>query len=143
ADGCGKRYVADITNAPIQKFSHTGTFLTKRGSHGSGEGQFLDPEGVAVDGSGNVFVANRGNYRIQKFTNTGTFLTKWGFANPTGVAVDGSGNVFVADFTNDLIQNVSTSVPYLTDGRREGGGDGPCGSPIGDAVEGGADVLGG
>jgi hypothetical protein len=33
---------------------------------GSGDGQFTDPEGIAVDGSGNVFVAD-GNLRIEKF----------------------------------------------------------------------------
>src|SRR5437870_8169714 len=55
-----------------------GTFVTKWGSFGSGDGQFNQPRGVAVDGSGNVFVDDTGNNRIQKFTNTGTFVTKWG-----------------------------------------------------------------
>src|SRR5262245_30897493 len=70
-----------------------GTFLTKWGSPGSGDGQFSKPAGIAVDGSGNVYVADTGNNRIQKFTNTGTFLTKWGsfgsgdgqFWDPAGV----------------------------------------------------------
>ena len=30
-------------------------------------GQFIDPEGVAVDADGTVYVANSGNNRIQKF----------------------------------------------------------------------------
>ena len=41
-------------------------FLTKWGSGGSGDGQFLFPSGVAVDGSGYVYVSDRDNHRIQK-----------------------------------------------------------------------------
>ena len=44
-----------------------GTFLTKWGSFGTGNGQVSNPFGVAVDGSGNVFVAEDGNSRVQKF----------------------------------------------------------------------------
>src|SRR5439155_11111231 len=60
-------FVADTVNNRIQKFTNTGTFLTKWGSNGSGDGQFNTPVFVAVDGSGNVFVADNGNDRIQKF----------------------------------------------------------------------------
>ena len=34
------------------------TFLTKFGSQGGGEGQFFDPEAIAVDHNGNIFVAD-------------------------------------------------------------------------------------
>jgi hypothetical protein len=70
-DVSGNVYVADIdgsfTNHRIQKFTSTGTFLTKWGSAGSGDGQLNTPEGLAVDGDGNVYVADSGNHRIQKF----------------------------------------------------------------------------
>ena len=45
-------------NDRIQKFDSNGTFITKWGSHGSGDGQFYYPNGVAVDSSGNVYVAD-------------------------------------------------------------------------------------
>ena len=51
--------------------SACGTFVTKWGSFGSGNGQFNDPNGVAVDGSGNVYVADSNNNRIQKFSCSG------------------------------------------------------------------------
>ena len=56
-------------NARIQEFTNTGTFLTKWGSFGSGDGQFgsNSPTAVAVDASGDVFVADNGNNRVQKF----------------------------------------------------------------------------
>ena len=47
-----------------------GTFLTKWGSFGSGDGQFNEPDGVAIDASGNVYVADTGNNRIQKFDSS-------------------------------------------------------------------------
>ena len=54
-------------NYRIQKFSSSGVFLAKWGTEGSGDGQFKDPRGIAVDGSGNVYVADYSNNRIQKF----------------------------------------------------------------------------
>jgi hypothetical protein len=51
----------------FEKFSSSGTFITKWGSRGSGDGQFNDPWGIAVDASGNVFVADTGNDRVQVF----------------------------------------------------------------------------
>ncbi len=48
------------------------------GSHGTDNGQFNLPLGIAVDSSGNVYVADTGNYRIQKFAGQvdTTHLTK-------------------------------------------------------------------
>ncbi len=115
-------------------------FLTEWGSQGSGDGQFANPTGVAVDGSGNVFVADF-NSRIQKFTNTGTFLTKWGcpgsgdgqFSFPTGVAVDGSGNVFVAD-GNNRIQKFACAIEECTGCSSCGDVNGDGSVSIGDAL---------
>jgi tripartite motif-containing protein 71 len=60
-------FVAEEVGNRVQKFTNTGTFLTKWGSQGNGDGQFNFPYGVAVDGSGNVFVAEYNNDRVQKF----------------------------------------------------------------------------
>ncbi|TMB49822.1 MAG: hypothetical protein E6J56_22675 [Deltaproteobacteria bacterium] len=68
-DASGNVFVGDQQNARIQEFTNTGTFLTKWGSFGSGDGQFgsNSPTAVAVDASGDVFVADNGNNRVQKF----------------------------------------------------------------------------
>lgn len=42
-------------------------FVTKWGSYGTGDGEFLAPRGIAVEGSGKVFVADSANNRFQKF----------------------------------------------------------------------------
>jgi DNA-binding beta-propeller fold protein YncE len=66
-DALGSVYVADRANDRIQKFNSEGLFVTKWGSYGRGEGEFIEPVGVAVDGFGRVYVADTRNHRIQKF----------------------------------------------------------------------------
>src|SRR5262249_9802310 len=48
-------FVADRQNHNVKKFTSTGTFITKWGTSGSGDGQFGIPIGVAVDAAENVF----------------------------------------------------------------------------------------
>ena len=146
-DGSGNVYVADQNNYRIEKFDSTGTFLTKWGSSGSGDGQFNQPTGVAVDGSGNVYVADTGNRRIQKFDSAGTFLTKWSgsgdgqFLAPFGVAVDGSSNVYVVDAANRRIEKFDGTGTFLTKWGSSGSGDGQFNDPTGVAVDGSGNVF--
>jgi len=87
-------YVVDTGNNCIQKFTTSGTFVTKWGSYGSDDGQFNHPIGIVAYGS-YVYVVDSGNNRIQKFNDTGYFITKWGsagsgnsqFNNPCGIAI--------------------------------------------------------
>jgi DNA-binding beta-propeller fold protein YncE len=126
-----------------------GTFLGKFGSQGSGEGQFFDPEAVAVDENRNVFVADSGNHRIEKFTNSGIFLLQWGsmgsaegqFHTPDGVAVDADGNVFVADLNNNRIEKFDNDGIFLTSWGDAGNGDGQFSGPVGVAIDADGNVL--
>jgi DNA-binding beta-propeller fold protein YncE len=54
-------------NDRIQKFTADGTFIASWGSSGTGNGQFHDPDSIAIDSSGNVYVADWDNNRIQVF----------------------------------------------------------------------------
>ncbi len=68
------------------------------GAPGSGDGEFGDPRGVAVNGSGFIHVADQDNSRVQIFRPDGTYNGSIaGFTRPTGVAVSDSGAVYVAD----------------------------------------------
>lgn len=98
------------------------TFLLAWGQHGSVNGQFSSPNGVAIDPlSGNVYVADGGNDRIQRFSANGTFLSAWGsagsgrglFSNPVGVSVDSSGLVYVTDSGNNRIQKFTNNGTFL------------------------------
>ena len=59
--------MVDEGNNRIQKFDSNGKFITKWGTIGSGDGQFEEPTGIALDSSGNAYVVDRGNSRIQVF----------------------------------------------------------------------------
>ena len=84
-DSVGQRLRRRHGNNRIQKFDSSGTFITKWGSIGTGDGQFHSPSrGVATDSAGNVYVADAGNNRIQKFDSSGAFITKWGSSRLRG-----------------------------------------------------------
>ncbi len=62
----------------ISVFSPSGEKLGSFGMHGSHQGQFDHPVGVALDSEGNILVSDNGNKRIQKFTAKGKFLRSVG-----------------------------------------------------------------
>ena len=91
-------HVADFTGVAnqIQRFTTNGTFITSWGSTGLGEGQFINPAGIAIDSSGNVYVGDFGeNNRIQKFDSNGNYITKWSVGSPAGIAIDQNGKAYV------------------------------------------------
>jgi DNA-binding beta-propeller fold protein YncE len=59
--------VGDYANNRIQKFTSNGIYLTQWGSAGLGQGQFANPNYLAVDSLGNVYVVDRNNSRIEVF----------------------------------------------------------------------------
>jgi DNA-binding beta-propeller fold protein YncE len=97
-------YVTDANGGDVDdtvvEFSEFGTYLTQWGTYGTNNGQFENPQGVAVDSSNDVYVADYHNSRIEKFSSSGTYLAQWGsygsgnsqFDGPVGIAVDSSNN---------------------------------------------------
>jgi DNA-binding beta-propeller fold protein YncE len=69
-DGNWHVFVADRFNNRIQEFTNAGSFLTKWGTVGKGDGQFANPIGVAVDENLNVFVTDF-------FTASGVAARTW------------------------------------------------------------------
>ena len=71
--------MADKTNNRVQVFDKFGNFLSEFGGKGTKQGQFMSPEGVAVDQSdGMIFVADSENNRVQVFNANSTYYTKFG-----------------------------------------------------------------
>jgi sugar lactone lactonase YvrE len=104
-------FVADTGNNRVVRFSPTGQQQKAWGGAGSGEGQFIEPVGIAVgsiaaDGSAasdvEVFVADNGNGRLQRFSADGEFLAAFdvpgwrsaAFSEPH-VALDDQGLLWV------------------------------------------------
>ncbi len=142
-DSSGNVYVIDSWNDLILKLTGDGKFITKWGSHGSDDGQFLFPTGIAIDSSGNVYISDVATNRIQKFTGDGKFITKWGlkgfddgqFRFPTGVAVDSLSNVYVVDQNNNRIQKFTGDGKFITKWGSHGSDDGQFINPKGVAVD--------
>ena len=108
--------------ANIIKFDSNGKIIKKWGSKGSGDGQFISPEGLAIDSSGHVYVSDNGNSRIQKFDSNGNFITKWNFKDPAnghfispeGLAIDSSGHVFVTNYNSNMIIKFDSNGNFIT-----------------------------
>ena len=131
ADAAGNVYVANYEANDILEFSWNGTAWTCAntwGSKGSGNGQFMNPYGVAVgtdpfiDSGGPVeaiYVANSDNDRIQEFTPSGTYVAQVGSAGTDSqpgtftqlrrVAVDADGDIWGADLWGYRLEEFAPS----------------------------------
>ncbi len=168
-DSSDNIYVVDTNNFRIQKFDKDGKFLRmwgfgvsfgreqfeictfgcREGIQGpGGNGQFLRPQGIAVDIAGNVYVvdsaaADFNPFRIQVFNSNGDFLFQFGtrgsgngqFRFPRRIAVDGAGSIYVADSGNHRIQAFDASGNFLFKFGNNGTGDGQFMLPTGVAVD--------
>ncbi len=82
----------------IVHFSKDGKYLGQFGKRGSGQGEFIQPHGLALDSQGRLFVADRGNNRVEIVTTDGKFIAAWPqFSRPSGVFIDKNDTLFVAD----------------------------------------------
>ena len=66
--GVGQIIVSDSDNSKIHLYNSVGTYISSFGSFGSGDGEFNQPNGVAIDENGNIYVCDRMNNRIQYIT---------------------------------------------------------------------------
>ncbi|MEO8430932.1 MAG: flippase activity-associated protein Agl23 [Acidobacteriota bacterium] len=73
----GVIYVADTGNKRIVRFDPSGKKLGEFGGEGSGEGQMVEPVGLAADASGRIYVADTGNHRVQVFDADGKFVRQF------------------------------------------------------------------
>jgi len=66
-DADNRIYIVDIDDHTVSVFDSAGTFLYAWGEFGLGEGEFLNPFGIALDGSGGIYISEGGSPRVQKF----------------------------------------------------------------------------
>jgi streptogramin lyase len=153
-DSSGNIWTADEYENRVQKFNSSGTYLmtiptsgcTNAGQPscpaGTGNGEFQQPNSLAVDGSGNLWAADYFNYRAQEFNSSGTYLFQFG-TQGTGhgqfewvnfVAIDPSGNVWVTDATNNNVQEFTSSGVFLQSFGSSGTGNGQFNEAAGIAI---------
>ena len=100
--------VSDYDDHVVKLFSLQGHYQSKFGSRGSGDGQFINPQGLCFNSKGLLYVVDHSNYRVQVFREN-VFLFKFGskghnpgqFQYPRYIAVDSSDQVYVTDCCND------------------------------------------
>lgn len=137
-------YVYD-TNPRIQKFKSDGTFITKWGSYGTGDGQF-SARAVTIAYSkfnGYLYITDYDNHRVQVFTKDGGYVSQWGtlgtsdgqFQYPQGIAIDSSGNVYVGDLGNNRVQKFSSTGTFISKWGSLGNEDGQFNFPCEIAID--------
>lgn len=135
-DSKGNFFVAEYGDFDrIQKFSSRGKFVMQWGGHGDSAGQFIRPQGLAIDGQDRVWVADACNHRIQVFEVSGSnakLVKIWGrhgsqpgeLAYPYDLVLDGEGHVYISEFGNHRVQKFTSEgesvAVWGTGGRRAG-----------------------
>jgi streptogramin lyase len=137
-------YIVDSGNNRIQKFGTDGFYSMQWGTHGPLNGEFANPEDIAVDSNGFIYVADKDNSRIQQFDSSGNYLRKWGSGLPGNgegefmavmdVAVDDSGFVYTTEISIDRIQKFAPGGEFVQKWASTGIGDGELQNPVGIAV---------
>ncbi len=61
-----------------------GSVVTHWGASGNANGQFDEPQGIAVGSNGLIYVSDRANSRVQYFDSNGNFMGVWGIPG-TGI----------------------------------------------------------
>jgi DNA-binding beta-propeller fold protein YncE len=70
----GGFWVLDFGNFRVVRFDKDRTYLGTWGRFGSGDGEFVHANDIAVDAVGSVFVADEGRHVIQVFTSDGAYV---------------------------------------------------------------------
>ena len=122
--------VSEHTDHVVKNYSLQGDYLSKFGSRGSENGQFVNPQGLCFNSKGLLYVVDYSNYRVQVFREN-VFLFKFGskghnpgqFQDPCYIAVDSSDQVYVTDWADDggihvfsedghLIKKINCNKPF-------------------------------
>lgn len=106
-------YIVNSEQCCIQVYGLDGTFQRRFSTTGSGPGESVEPQGLALSDGDNpqLYVSDRLNSRVQVFGLDGSYVGSFGWVpqdnervfSPIGLAVD-EGCVYVCDEANDCIR---------------------------------------
>lgn len=123
----GGFWVLDYGNLRVIRFDRDRTFIGSWGRFGSGQGEFVQPNDIAVDGEGSIFVADERGRKVEVFTSSGAYVRS---------VAAGHGGPFVSAHANGWID--TSLLPdgrpgvteYAPDGSIQGGIDMPELMPV-------------
>jgi hypothetical protein len=128
----------------VVKFDHDGQWLGEWGEHGSGEGQFLEAQGITLDEAAYIYIADGGAGRIGKFDPRGRWVATWG-SKGSGegqfsggnlrLAIAPDGSVYVSDRSAHRIQRFAADGSFRLAWGSNGSGEGQFERPEGVAVD--------
>jgi RHS repeat-associated protein len=147
----GKVWVANAGGNDVKVYEYRETYeeeedfsLSKTiGSKGTGEDEFVEPQGIAIGAEGDVYVADTGNNRVEELSAAGKYVGVFGkegsgngqLKAPDGIATDSAGDVWVADSANNRIEAFSKTGTFLQTFGKEGASEGQLKSPKGVSVD--------
>lgn len=107
--------------------------------HGSDEGQFIQPVGIAFDSKDRLHVTDEYNNRVVVFDSDGKYLHQWGtFGNEhdqlngsSGIAIDTDDNIYIVNQYSNKINKFTSSGKYITHWGETGNADGQFNMPWG------------
>jgi YD repeat-containing protein len=96
-------------------------FASRFGMKGTGNGQFIEPLGVAMAKNGNVYVLDTSNNRVEELSPSGTYLEKFGssghekgqLSSAWAIAVDSKGNIWIADSANNRVDEFNEKREFV------------------------------
>ncbi len=145
-DKDGNFYVTDVTGGQhrVLVFNPSGALIREFGKQGTGPGEFMFPNGVAVASDGRIFVANGNLGRVDIFNNAGSFLSTFAQGTsagsvgiPRGLAIQGD-RLYVVDTAGHMVQVFSIvreKPTYLFSLGGQGNKDGQLSFPNGVALD--------
>jgi DNA-binding beta-propeller fold protein YncE len=146
-DRAGRLVLADTGRSRLVVLDPNGQVLRQIGEKGTGDGQLIEPTGVALDASGNLYAADPTNGTFIKFSPEGEY--QWHIVIPKGVTVVGphaatapDGWIYLTDPSRRQVLRIHPDtraverVVVLEDGR-----EAPLGEPVGIAVDGAGRVY--
>ncbi len=142
-------YTANLATVRVTVLNIEGEYFGTFGSHGADDGQFIWPNGIALDREDRVYVTDEFHHRISVFDDSGAFITKWGvhgagpgeLDGPSGITFDPDDNVLVADSRNHRVQRFKKDGTFVSAFGAHGSGVGQLDLPWGITCNAGGDVL--